>query len=142
MKLYFARPNEPTGAMDEPCATTGAAGAGFADGFWAGLCAKAGESGPAPSSAARKMASIDLAERDRRRLLFAKNTHRVSFATKRSEWTVPQRVVMMIFLCLEILSQWDVFISTRNVERALNRYCYIYLADCLPRGRNAPGAWL
>ena len=45
VKLYFARPNELTGATDEPCVVTEAAGAGFDGGFCGRALRESGRKG-------------------------------------------------------------------------------------------------
>src|SRR5580693_6304486 len=97
--------------MDEPCgAAAGGAGAGFDGGFCDGLCAKAGESGPATSSAARKNASTDLAACNRGLTWPEWKLDCFRFSSKRQDFAVSQNVVMIIFP-LKILSHWDALIS-------------------------------
>jgi len=153
VKLYFARPRELTGGMDEPSGACGvdAAGTGFEGGFCAGLCAKAGESGPATRSAAINMARRDLAASKTRRSAPQSKPDRFLPATAKKYLVRPHKVVMTI-LFLEILSLRDVvfrteliqtdLILTDIVERALNRRWYTWLEGFLPGGRKIQVAWL
>jgi hypothetical protein len=112
VKLYFARPRELTGGMDEPCGVgvLDGAGAGFDGGFCAGLCAKAGESGPAIRSAAINVARRDLAASKTCRFARLRKLDCVLVTGKKKYLMRPHRVVMTI-LFLEILSPRDVFVS-------------------------------
>src|SRR5579864_3977663 len=94
--LWLAMPSEATGAMSVLLA----AGAGLAGGFWAGVCAKTGESGPTARRPARTMANRDRAT--------CEAVLRV-FAPKMDRFKVSLSVFIVIFT-LEILSQRDVFI--------------------------------
>ena len=75
------------------------AGAGLEGGFWAGLCAKTGESGPPANRPAKTMANRDRAHAE---------AVLPVFAPKMDRFKVPLSVFIVIFT-LEILSHWDVF---------------------------------
>jgi hypothetical protein len=78
---------------------TAGAGAGLEGGFWAGLCAKTGESGPPAKRQAKTIANRDRAHSE---------TVLPVFAPKMDRFKVPLSVFIVIFT-LEILSRWDVF---------------------------------
>jgi hypothetical protein len=85
--------------MVAPSADAVGAGAGLEGGFWAGLCAKTGESGPPAKRPAKTIANRDRAH--------SEAVLRV-FTPKMDRFKVPLSVFIVIFT-LEILSHWDVF---------------------------------
>ena len=85
--------------MVAPSADAVGAGAGLEGGFWAGLCAKTGESGPPAKRQVKKTANRDRAH--------CQAVLR-EFAPKMDRFKVPLSVFIVIFT-LEILSHWDVF---------------------------------
>jgi hypothetical protein len=130
VKSCFASPREETGAIVEAGMAGKDDGAGFGEGFCAGLCAKAGKLGPAASKNASIAASRDLASGEAWR--FAATTLK-SFKEHRGmkHLAVPQRVFMMVFAPRDGVPTGR-FDSHQLVQRAVNPCCYTDPVD-VPR---------